>query len=549
MLARQQLNDHFGLEDSAYVDSVCKAIGEISQSRLTVILSDGVVIGDSHENPAAMDNHATRPEVIQALTGKVGTIRRHSVTVGKPLLYVAIPVKNSDGKVIAVVRSAIPTTAIDKTLREMYIQLGFGCILLALIVGAASLYVARRISRPIELIKRGAERFSSGELNLRLPVPDSEEIGGLAEVLNTMSSQLNERMGVMTQQRNEQDAILSSMVEGVLAIDSDDRLINLNRTAGQLIGVDPANALGRSIQEIIRNSQLLNLVSRARGGTLPVEDEIAISDGFRPERILQAHGTILRNAQGRGIGVLIVLNDVTRIRKLENVRREFVANVSHELRTPLTSIKGYVETMIDGELENHAEQQRFLDIILRQVDRLNAIIEDLLSLSRIEQLTEKSGIQLESNKILEIISQAVDQTTESADTKNISVKVSCDPTLKGKVNPSLLEQAIVNLMDNAIKFCNEGSTVNIDSVQNDNTILITVSDNGPGISAEHLPRIFERFYRVDKGRGRESGGTGLGLAIVKHIALAHGGTVEVESQIGVGSSFIIKLPKVADDFN
>jgi two-component system phosphate regulon sensor histidine kinase PhoR len=260
------------------------------------------------------------------------------------------------------------------------------------------------------------------------------------------------------------------------------------------------------------------------------------------DRWLHVHGTTLHDGEHQRIGALVVLHDTTRLRRLENVRRDFVANVSHELRTPVTSIKGFVETLLDGAMDDPESTRRFLRIILRQANRLNAIIEDLLTLSRIERGTEEVTIELGEDSVGEVLQAAIEMCQQSAADKGISLHLDCPPTLRLRMNAHLLEQAVVNLVGNAVKYSEPGSTVHIGACQDGGDIVIQVKDRGCGIEAKHLPRLFERFYRVDKARSRELGGTGLGLAIVKHIALAHRGAVEVESAVGHGSTFSIRLP-------
>lgn len=531
-----------GALPSRGIDSLCKSVGALGDVRITVLRTDGTVLGDSHTPfDSSTERKQLSGDIIEAIATREVVSDRSSDSLHLRQLYVTLPVLRGD-QVVGVIRCAISTTQIDDSLNLMYLQLGIGCAGIVILVAVVSLFVARGISRPIELIKRGAERFAAGELENRLPIPNTEEIGGLAEVMNTMASQLHERIRTMTSQRSEQQAILASMIEGVLAIDGDERLININETAGRLFSVEPAAVLGRSIHEVIRNSQLLHLVRRIREERSQAEEQIVLQKDNRSELFLQATGSVLRDDQGNSIGALIVLNDVTRIRNLENVRREFVANVSHELRTPLTSVKGYVETLLDGGIESPHDRERFLLVISRQVDRLTAIIEDLLSLSRIEMQTERAEIQLLSESLVEPIRRSIESCRPTALEKQIELSWECDPQLVGMINSSLLEQALVNLIDNAIKYGREKMQVRVGAQLHDGRIHLSVQDAGPGIAEEHLARIFERFYRIDKGRGREKGGTGLGLAIVKHIALAHGGTVEVESQVGFGSRFTIILP-------
>jgi len=331
------------------------------------------------------------------------------------------------------------------------------------------------------------------------------------------------------------------MVEGVIAVDMEERIISMNQAAAQMFACNPSAAQGRTIQEVVRNVVLHEFVRNTLSSQKPVEKDIVLHAG--DERFIDGHGTVLRDARGKRMGALIVLNDVTRIRRLENVRREFVANVSHEIKTPITAIKGFVETLRDGAVKNQEDAERFLEIIENHAERLEAIIEDLLSLSRIEREAERGEIALVEGQVQDVVQMAVQVCEMSAGAKQIKIEFSCDKDIASKINAPLLEQAIVNLLDNAIKHSGEGSIIRVEATQTAEEIIIDVRDQGCGIEKEHLPRLFERFYRVDKARSRQLGGTGLGLAIVKHITQAHGGQVSVESVPGKGSTFSIRLPK------
>lgn len=412
---------------------------------------------------------------------------------------------------------------------------------LTVLAGMVGAYWAWRLNTVIYQIRTGADRFASGDLAHQIEVPESEELGGLAHALNRMAMQINEKVQRITEQGQEQQAVLGSMVEAVLAIDLDERIISMNHAAAVLLELSPDEAIGRRIQEVIRNAQVHRFVSRTLQSSVTVEGDITLpmEEG---EKYLQAHGTVWRDEGGESLGAIVVIHDVTRLKKLENIRRDFVANVSHELKTPITSIKGFVETLRDGGVTDPGEQEHFLGIIARQADRLHLIIEDLLRLSRIEQDGDRGQIELASHKVREVLEMAVTDCSGRAGERSVQVILNCAPDLTARINGPLVEQAVVNLLDNAIKYSEVSKAIAVEAYNDQGMLTIQVKDQGCGIPAEHLPRIFERFYRVDKARSRKQGGTGLGLAIVKHIAQAHKGGVSVQSQMGKGSVFTIKVP-------
>jgi two-component system phosphate regulon sensor histidine kinase PhoR len=527
--------------DLAAIKQLTTRAGERTDTRVTIITPDGTVVGDSHEDPARMENHALRPEMEKALQGEEGVSQRYSRTLGKNMLYLALPVEGESGEILGVVRTAIAMDRVEERIAAVGQRLVSGGIGVLLLVALLCLAVSRRITRPIEEIRLEAQRYANGNLQRRLHVRGSSEICDLSRTLNKMAHQLNERIRTIDKQRSEQDAVLASMVEGVLAVDVDENILRINPAAARLFEADIEEAQGRSVQEVVRRAELLQFIRTALESNTVLENDIVMFSGGK-EMSLQVHGTPLLDQEGATIGVLIVFNDMTRLRRLERMRQDFVANVSHELKTPITAIKGFIETLLDGALDDRVEAERFLNIVERQVERLNVIIEDLMSLSRIEQSEGQKRFELEPEYIAPVVNEVISSCSMLAGQSGISVKNTCSEDLRAPMNAPLLEQALTNLVDNAIKYSRPGGEVSIDCYTENEFAVIAVSDTGCGIDEEHLPRLFERFYRVDKARSRKCGGSGLGLAIVKHIVQIHKGHVEVTSIPGQGSTFTLRIP-------
>jgi two-component system phosphate regulon sensor histidine kinase PhoR len=528
--------------DSRRIDELCKGLGREISTRLTVILPSGRVIGDSIKNPSEMENHSDRPEIRKALTGASMTLTRYSPTLEENMMYAAIPI-TLNGVIHGVLRTSMPVSFTGGVLRATQIELAVGILIAAVVVALVSLLVSRRISLPLEEIRRGAELFARGDFRYRLRIDEKhyEEIGVLVQAMNNMAIHLEDRIRTVMQQRNELEAVLSAMTEGVLAVDTEERIIGLNQSASRFFEKNFSEMKGKSIQEMIRNPELQRFINRALSAPKAVEGDFVL--GGAEERFVQARGTPLYGAEGRRIGAVIVLNDVTRLRRLENVRRDFVANVSHEIKTPVTAIKGFVETLRDGAIHNPEQAGRFLEIIEKHVNRLNAIIEDLLRLSRIEEDEKRGEISLTKGRLREALANAIQLCSDKATAKNIPIRLICEEDILARIDPPLIEQAVVNLIDNAINYSEPGHEIRVEGLSTESEIIISVRDQGCGIEKKHLPRLFERFYRIDKARSRKLGGTGLGLAIVKHITQYHGGRVSVESTPGQGSTFRIHLPR------
>ena len=526
--------------DHRIIDQLCKEIALLLPTRITVILPDGKVIGDSLENPADMGNHKNRPEIAEALAGAEGSSIRYSGTLRQKMMYVAFPYY-MDGSVVAVIRTSLPLTSIDHKLKSINTRIVSGGVLIALFAAVICFFVSRRICRPIEEMRLGAEKLAAGDFSHRLNPPDIFEIASLARAMNKMAIQLENRLATVLLQRNEYRAVLSSMIEGVIALDMEDKVISINQAAADIFRITTSGAEGRSIQEIIRNPELHTLIKATSPAEKIISKDITVYND--KNQIVNTSCTPLFNLDKKRIGILIVLHDVTRIRNLENMRRDFVANVSHEIKTPLTAIKGFVETLQDSINERPRETQRFISIIIKHVDRLNCIVEDLLSLAKIEKKGGRKEIELEEKRIKDVIDTAIQVVFATCGKKNIKFDLQCDTEITAKIDSTLLEQALVNILDNAVKYSPDGEDIIIHSGLREGEIFISIADNGQGIAKEHIPRLFERFYRVDKARSRKMGGTGLGLSIVKHIVQTHGGRVTVDSAPGKGSTFTIYLPK------
>ncbi len=540
--ARAHLVDHLDLFSRVgphEADTLCKTLSKSIDTRITLVRPNGVVIADSDKNPASMNNHGKRPEIRQALAGMVGISTRYSQTLDREMLYVALA-SFKGGNLQGVVRVSMPTAEIWHTLSRINWQLIRGGFVVAIIAALLSLYVSHRISKPIQWMKQGVQHFASGNLGYRIPSFRTIEFNALSQKMNEMASQLDDRIRTITKQRNELEAVLSSMVEVVFAVDLEGRIIMYNHAAETLFGIDRETAQSLRIEEITSNTDLQDFIKDTLQDEGVHEGELSIVRD--DSRYLQLTGTAIHDSVGKKTGALVVLNDITKIKRLERVRRDFVANVSHELKTPITSIKGFVETLKDGALDDEENARRFLNIIERQTNGLSAIIEDLLTLSRIESDSEKESLRTSRSPMADIIEEAVLICNRKAKLKNIRILAEVPKDVSANVNGALIAQAVINLLDNAIKYSGENSDVQVRVEKTESMVAIRVEDSGPGIGKEHLPRLFERFYRVDKARSRSMGGTGLGLAIVKHIAQAHNGKIAIESELGRGSVFSIELP-------
>ncbi len=525
--------------DGESIHAQVRRLGALSDTRVTVIDASGVVLGDSEQDPAAMENHGRRPEILQALAGDVGVQTRFSNTLQMRLMYVAVPVI-VDNQVAAVVRTSHTLSQVEGALSRLYRRLAAAALAVLLAATVITFYIFRRLTRPLEELRAGAEKMASGHLDTRLAIPNTLEIAAVAESMNNMAEQLDARLRTTAEQRNEREAILASMSEGVVAIDLNDRIVTINRAACEMARVTADQAIGQPVLGVVRVPGLHDLISRAAHSDEVVAGDITPA-GPR-EQHLSVHVAALRDSYGTRIGQVIVFNDVTTLRKLERTRRDFVANVSHELKTPITAITGYAETLLESGDQYGPDVQRFLSIILKHATRLNALVDDLLALARIENDTERGSLELSRHKVRDVLEQAIESRHELASGRSVVITCECDPDLEWDILPQRLEQAVGNLIENAVRHGETLKNVTVRAEVLKDVLVISVADDGVGIEPRHLPRLFERFYRVDSSRSSATGGTGLGLALVKHIAQAHGGMATVESTAGAGSTFRIHVP-------
>ena len=516
-------------------------------SRVTVIAADGRVLGDSEvpvDELARVENHAGRPEVRAALAGRPGRDLRVSETVRAPLLYVALPL-DEGGRTIGVLRLALPLAEVTASYATLHqVMLAGGLVALAAALGIG-LFVARRVTRPVVEMQAIARQMSEGDFTARAPVRSPDEIGALGRALNAMAAGFRDKIQDLEQEQAKATAVLDAMVEGVIAVDGRDQILVINERARAMFGLGAQRAERKPFLEVIRNADLHEVFreSRAAGEGTVSRRELRLTSPAA--RRLQVNAVPLRLAHNE-VGVVMVLHDVTELRRLEQVRTEFVANVSHELRTPLTAIHGYLETLLGGALEERENARRFLEIVFRHTERLGRLLNDLTDLSNIE--LGKVALRLEAVRLDEVVESVLAIIRPRADAGGVTVTADVPAGLPlARADRDRLSQILINLADNAVKYTPAGGSVAVQAREVAHGCLeVVVADTGIGIPPADLPRITERFYRVDKARSRELGGTGLGLAIVKHLVLAHGGELRIESEPERGTTVRFTLAAVRD---
>ncbi len=518
-----------------------------SGARVTIIDHTGRVLVDSEADADKMENHANRPEVQDAFARGTGQSVHRSVTFGRELVYRAQRYDRAGSDPI-VVRLAVPLSQIDLSLVELRQRLLIATLVVLLSGGLVSFAFARIFAARVQRLQRFSQRIAEGDFRPLLREGPRDELSDLADSLNQTAARLDREIRLLSGERNRSSAILRSMVEGVAVIDAEERLVFYNRAFSEILIVDSANAEGRPLIEVVRNSDLVGLIRRALRGDEGLQSDITMgitqtrsfSITAAPVKALDAPASG-RDPQAKPSGAVVVLHDVTELRRLERVRQDFVANVSHEFKTPLTAIQGFAETLLAGALDDPENNRRFLEIIRNHAIRLARLTNDLLKLARIE--AGKMEVEFSSVSLLELIEGCTETTLLKANRKEITLEITVPPQLPAvRGDAALLRDVLQNLLDNAIQYTPARGHISVSATAGPREAVVTVADTGIGIPLADSERIFERFYRVDAARSREAGGTGLGLSIAKHIVEAHGGKLWVESTVGQGSRFSFSLP-------
>jgi two-component system phosphate regulon sensor histidine kinase PhoR len=516
------------------------ALGHEIGTRITLLAEDGRVLADSEEDPTEMDNHDSRPEVRAARDAPWGKATRFSSTLGQPMMYVAVRAEDP-GAAVGYVRVALSLDSVHERLAHLGYLVWTTAVATAVAAQILAYLLARRITQPIEELTAGVKRVASGSYGHKVYVPGRDEVGMLAQTFNDMSERSEAQFAQLEEDRQQLRMILSGMVEGVVALDAQQRILFANERAIQLLGLQSGAASGRKLWEVVRRRALQDVLRRVLAKPEPHQEEIHW-DG-PAARSLTVYAAPMPGSPPRG--AVLVLHDTTEQRRLERVRQEFVANVSHELKTPLSVIKACAETLLEGAVDDPQHRGPFLERIAEQADRLYALILDLLSLARIESGTE--ALEYQAVPVAQIVMACLERHRTRADAKGLLLEAVLGPNPDSEVavwaDEDAVNQILDNLIDNALKYTLTGGHVMVRWREEEAQVCLEIEDTGIGIPQQDLPRIFERFYRVDKARSRELGGTGLGLSIVKHLVQAMQGSVQATSRLGQGTTFAVRLPR------
>ena len=534
-----------GLDQAVQAGELHRRAAVLNQTagiRVTYIAPDGTVLGDSDHEEASMDNHLNRIEVQEALKAGIGSSIRESETLNERRMYVAMAIQQADG-IEGYIRLSMSLNEVNSGLSKMWGALIVGLLLLIALAAVVSYRLSLSVTRPLERMTLAAQRMSNMDGTLRVPEDSRDEVGALARALNRMSANLQEQLELVRRNGERLQDVLDNMPSGVVMIGEDGRITLYSRQAERLLGSHAKDRVGRPYTDAKQHHELVGLIREGLETRSPQFQEVYV---YAPdERLLQVSLIpLMQNGDGEP-GLLLVLEDVSAIRRLERMRSEFVANVSHELKTPVAAVKGFAETLLAGAMNDEETARSFLTIIHDESERLNRLIGDILELSQIE--SRRSPLQFSPVDCDAFLTRIRELIAPEAARKNIALTWRVEEGLFLEADEDRLGQMVINLLQNGINYTPEGGSVQLqmESYREEDAeerVRITVSDTGIGIPKKDLPRIFERFYRVDKARSRSSGGTGLGLSIVKHLVELHHGSIRVESELGSGSHFIIELP-------
>ncbi|OUW79762.1 MAG: hypothetical protein CBD77_01660 [bacterium TMED217] len=529
-----------------------KESGKNSEIRITIMDTTGVVFADSEEDPSLMENHRIsnkRNEIEAAIKVGVGSSQRYSTTINQDMLYVAILVNKENNPLI--IRTAESMMSLSVSINKARGRIILISILILLVIIPAVIITSRFFTRPLFLIGKAARKLSQGDMLEPIPIhqnnffSNTEEITSISIALNEMAKELSKKIGIITKERNEQKDMLSylniiqhSMSEGLLTVDLNNKISAINQSAEFYLGVDRSKGLGKSYEKIIKNKSLKKIIKSILKKQRPFTKEVRF--GKVKKMFFIVNGRILKNQESKLVGCLIVMTDVTRLKKLESMRRIFVANVSHELKTPITSIGGYIETA-QGDISDDIKND-FLNKAIDQNNRLNSIIDDLLRLSRIEAMHDEESFNLSNQKLLPIIEASIEDIRQSIKKYNAKILINCSEEIDADIDSQLIREALINLFENAIKYGDNNSSVKLAVKEKSKSILIDIENSGSMIPEKERNKIFYRFYRTDKSRSKKTGGTGLGLAIVKHIAIIHNGNIQVQKSDEKSTLFRLTIP-------
>jgi len=518
-------------DEPSDLDVLAKKLGVEIEARITIIALDGVVLGDSEEDPATMENHATRPEIVDALATGVGESTRYSTTLGKMMMYVAVPVSYQD-EILGVARVSLPLTAVENMVHQVTVIIIIAMVVATALVILAAWVIARITTRPIRRLTAASKRIASGELGQKITIEAKDEVGELTRAFNEMSAKTKELVETISEDRTRMATILDNMTDAIIMIDSEGNISLANRAAEKLFNIKDAE--NKPLIEAVRDhevDELLKLCLKT-AGTQTVQYESGISKRYlRAIAIPVIHNELT--------SVLLILQDLTELRNLQTTRRELIGNISHEFRTPLAGIKAMVETLRDGAVDDKETAEDFLARIDSEVDRLTQLVAELTELSRIE--TGKAELKKEPVNLNQLIEEVIAQLSPQAERQKIAIPQDFAADLPlVPADKDRVRQVIANLVHNAIKFTPAGGRITIASRALEDSVVVDVADTGIGIPREDLARVFERFYKGDKARAGE--GTGMGLAIAKHVIEAHDGSIWVRSEEGKGSTFSFSLP-------